>query len=246
MLPKATLKLVRSLKQKAERQHHGLFVAEGDKCCAEILASKIGVEEVFATQEWVDKNQTVLKGKKNRVVSGREMEQLSSLKSRPGVLLLGRQPRYTLDIQKLERKISLALDDIQDPGNMGTIIRIADWFGIENLLCSPACADAYNNKSIQASMGSIARVKVHQVELEQLMGQNKLPVYGALLKGNNINQTPPPTSGIILIGNEGKGISEKLLPFITQAIAIPRYGQAESLNAAIATGLICAWARKAF
>ena len=164
-------------------------------------------------------------------------------------------PKYELNLESLKGKLTLVLDDIKDPGNLGTIIRIADWFGIENIVCSPETVDVFNPKVVQATMGSISRIMVHYVPLMEFLEVQslkfKVPVYGALLEGKNIYNEKLSTEGLIVIGNESKGISEKLLPFITEKISIPTFshyksngGEAESLNAAIATSIICSEFRR--
>ena len=164
-------------------------------------------------------------------------------------------PRYTLNISALSEKLTLLLDTIKDPGNLGTIIRIADWFGIETIICSPQSADAFNPKVIQATMGSITRVKIHYTDLSEFVARNqketKLPVYGALLEGENLYKQNLPSAAFILIGNESRGISAELIPSISNKITIPSFshfkttpGETESLNAAIATSIICSEFRR--
>ena len=178
-----------------------------------------------------------------------EIDRVSLLKNPQQVLAVFRQSQYQLDFTSLSGKLSLVLDSIQDPGNLGTIIRIADWFGIENIICSIETADVYNPKTIQATMGALARVKVHYTDLSIFLGQNKiLPVYGTFLTGKDIyteNLTP---EGLIVMGNEGNGISETIESFISKRLYIPNYpaGQptSESLNVAVATAIACAEFRR--
>jgi rRNA methylases len=139
----------------------------------------------------------------------------------------------------LNKKFSIVLDRIQDPGNMGTIIRTADWYGIENIICSEDCVEVYNPKVVQATMGSLSRINVHYVDLASVLTDTKLPVYGALLDGENIYNTNFGTEGLIVMGNEGNGLTEKIKQLVTRAITIPRGGKAESLNVAIATAIFC-------
>jgi RNA methyltransferase, TrmH family len=171
------------------------------------------------------------------------------------VLAICEIPEYILEVQLLKNKLTLVLDDIKDPGNLGTIIRIADWFGIENILCSNDTADTFNPKVVQATMGSIARVKVHYTALTDFFrienGKLNIKSYGALLEGDNIYTKQLSSEGFIIIGNESKGISEDLLPYITDKVTIPAFshyrsdtGEAESLNAAIATAIICSEFRR--
>jgi len=161
------------------------------------------------------------------------------------VLLIGKIPELTIPEETIATQISLALDGISDPGNLGTIIRIADWFAIETIFCSEDCADAYNPKTVQASMGSLARVKVMEVNLKTLFAQYaNAPVYGTFPVGENIFEMNPLRSGFLLIGSEAHGIRNDLLPLIEKKITIPRIGKAESLNAAVAAGIVCAWLKK--
>jgi TrmH family RNA methyltransferase len=247
MLTKATVKLIQSLKDKKSRQQHQLFLAEGSKTIAELLASKIKVKTVFATADWIGNNNALITNTFDCItVSEKELKQLSNLVTPQQVIALAEIPEYGLAKTTLTNVFSIVLDGIQDPGNLGTIIRIADWYGIEHIICSPHCADIYNPKVIQATMGSFIRTKLYYTELDAFLEANKkIPVYGALMNGNNLHQTKISQTGMLLIGNEGSGISQPLLKYITQPITIPRRGNAESLNAAVATAIICdAWARE--
>lgn len=181
-------------------------------------------------------------------ISVNDLEKISSLKTPQDVVAQIRIPEWpVLRHNDLKGRFSLVLDGIQDPGNMGTIIRIADWFGIVNLICSEDTVDIYNPKVVQASMGSLARVKVHYTELSEFLSQVKPPVYGALLDGDNIYETDFGNEGLLLMGNEGNGIRPEVQKLITKAVTIPRIGKAESLNVAIATALFCSEsARKSF
>ncbi|MNN63391.1 23S rRNA (guanosine-2'-O-)-methyltransferase RlmB [compost metagenome] len=144
-----------------------------------------------------------------------------------------------IEVSDLRNCYNIVLDDVQDPGNLGTIIRTAEWFGIKHIICSIGTVDAYNPKVVQATMGSLARIQVHYVDLHELISSTDLPVYGALLNGQSIYQTEWSTEGLIVMGNEGNGISEEIITLIDQAVTIPRIGQAESLNVAVATTIFC-------
>jgi len=240
MLAKSTVKLIRSLKDKRQRYEEKLFVAEGVKSVIELLSSKLDIESIFATESWYKQHQQLCGRRTVEIISEKELDQVSNLKTTQDVLLLARIPDNKLKISSFQHKISLALDTIQDPGNLGSIIRIADWFGIENILCSPSCADAYNSKAVQASMASIARVNIFYEDLENIFKQTTIKVYGAIINGKNIYKEKLPSEAIILIGNEGQGIDQSLEKFIHVPISIPRIGHTESLNAALATGIICA------
>jgi TrmH family RNA methyltransferase len=245
MLTKATVKLIQSLKDKRHRQESGLFVIEGTKIIAELPASKITLKTLFATRNWLEENEHLFKHVEKIEVSTEQLRQLSFVKTPQQVLALAYLPENTFSIQQLESSFSIVLDALQDPGNLGTIIRIADWYGIQHIICSPECADVFNPKVIQASMGSFVRVKVIYADLEELLTNTSLPVLGALMNGENIHQYHLPRHGLLVIGNEGSGIRKSLLQHVTQPITIPRFGGAESLNAAIASAIICdSWARQ--
>jgi len=170
----------------------------------------------------------------------KDIEKISTLKTPQEVIGLVKIPIWaTLNYNSLKQKFSLVLDNIQDPGNMGTIIRTADWFGITDIVCSEDTVDVYNPKVVQATMGSLARVNVHYVSLEQVLPQIGLPVFGAMLDGENIYNSNFDTEGLLVMGNEGNGISPAIERLITTKITIPRAGKAESLNVAIATAILC-------
>ena len=240
MLSRAQIKYIRSLRLKKYRQKYSRFVVEGVKVVEELLRERnIVIDALYATALWCDS-----KGLSDKAFHGitvvqvneQELRQISVAEAPQQVIAVCRLPEKA-EWPDLSGQVSLALETIQDPGNLGTIIRIADWFGIENVICSPDCVDAFNPKCIQATMGSIARVKITEMALENLGG--KIPIYAASLSGKDIRTFKPVREGIILIGNEGHGLSEKALQIATHCITIPRIGMAESLNAAVATGIIC-------
>lgn len=232
MLSKSKIKQIQSLNVKKYRQKYSQFTVEGAKSVKELLNSDLQVVEIFATDKWEDTHPMAV------IVDEKELKTISNLSTPPTVIAWVKMPDYTLELSKLKEKLTIALDNIQDPGNLGTIIRIADWYGIEHIICSPDSVDLYNPKVINATMGSFTRVKVFYADLAEVFTETKLPVYGTLLEGENIHQMAAPKEGIILIGNEGKGISKELLPLVTKAVSIPRFGEAESLNAAIATAVV--------
>lgn len=247
MLSKNRAKLITSLHDKKGRREHQLFIAEGEKIVAELLQSEIVVQEVYSTDARIENQESKIKQGIN--ITETELKKISTLSTPPQILAVCEIPKHELKIEDLRDKLTLVLDDIRDPGNLGTIVRIADWFGIKDIICSEDCVDAYNPKTVQATMGSIARVKIHYAILEDVLkGMKDIPVYGALLEGENIYRKKLNDKGFIIIGNESKGISEKLLPFITDKISIPSFNKkdagAESLNAAIATALICSEFRR--
>ena len=259
MLSKNQFKFVNSLKQKKFREEHNLFIAEGAKIVHELLNSQIKVKWVFATAAFLSSfemgraEETLInKAVEFIEIKENELERLSALTTPNEALAICEIPRYELNRDKLNDKLTLVLDNIKDPGNLGTIIRIADWFGIETIICSNETADAFNPKVVQATMGSIARIKLHYTDLIAFFEKNKqLPVYGALLEGDTIYSKQLSANGFILIGNESRGISDHLMPFISDKISIPSFshfkagrGEAESLNAAIATSIICSEFRR--
>jgi TrmH family RNA methyltransferase len=246
MLTKATAKLIQSLKDKRARQESGLFVVEGTKTVTELPASKIKVKSLFATSSWISANESLFPAHTEIVeVSETQLRQLSFQQSPQHVLALAEIPFARFDAQEVLSGFVLALDTVQDPGNLGTIIRIADWYGITDILCSEGCADVYNPKVIQATMGSFMRVRLHYTSLEELFETYRPVVAGAVMNGENLHKVKLPHKGVLLIGNEGAGIGIGLLPYITRPVTIPRFGGAESLNAGVATAIICdAWARQ--
>ncbi len=239
MLSKRTIQFLKSLKDKASRHAEGFFLVEGSKTAIEILTSNLHIEAIYATNEWCNIFPNYKNHAKLFLCSQNEIEQISSLKSTRDVLVQVAMKDKFFKYNHLNSNFTIVLDEIQDPGNLGTIIRIADWYGIKNIVCSQNTADCYNNKCIQATMGSIARVNIYYENLVHFFELNKLPVYGAFMEGIALKNAGLITPSIIVIGNEGKGINENLQPFITQKISINRLGQAESLNAAIATAIIC-------
>lgn len=235
-LSKIKIKLIRSLRSKKNRDLEQLFVVEGEKIILELLNETPEIVEFICT---TDANFSF---EGSYLVSDRSMKEISSL-SNPGELLaVVRFPKMDVPSNGL----IIALDGIQDPGNLGTIIRTADWFGVTKIVCSLDTVDCFNSKVVQATMGSLFRVSIEYVELTEYLSQNRLPVYGALLDGQNMYAAPLERSGILVIGNEGKGISDAVKPFITQPIFIPKFGEAESLNAAMAAGIILAEYRRNF
>jgi TrmH family RNA methyltransferase len=254
MLSKNQIKFINSLKQKKYREEHNLFVAEGAKIVPELLASGIKVKQVFATSEFLRKHK-IEDNIERFEIKEAELERISSLMTANEALALCEIPVYEMDNASFSDQLTLVLDDIKDPGNMGTIIRIADWFGIGNVVCSNNSVDVFNPKVVQATMGSIARIKIHYAELKSFIIKQKesgqIPVYGALLEGENIYSKELPESGIIIIGSESHGISDSVREMVTDKISIPSFshysqsgGEAESLNAAVATAIICSEFRR--
>jgi TrmH family RNA methyltransferase len=235
MLSANQKKFVNSLKQKKFRIQHDSFIVEGAKMLNELLQSDYIIEAIFATQNWIDKNSR----EEAIIISEKELKQISSLKTPNEVLAVVKQKENrSIDFSS---QLTIALDQIQDPGNLGAIIRTADWFGISNIICSKDCVDLYNSKVIQATMGSFFRVNVIYKDLAPFIKDNQnLTIYGALLEGEIITKKKINLNGsILLMGNESNGISNDLIPLINERIAIPKFGGAESLNVAVATAIIC-------
>ncbi len=236
-MTKAEIQFIRSLSDKRVRDAEHLFVAEGDKLVEEIRNSKFRIRRIYTTR--ID-----IKGHDVELIDKKEMERISQLKTATDTLAVVEQPINRLEIDT--KALMLALDGVQNPGNLGTIIRLADWFGIKDIICSKECADCYNPKVVQATMGAILRVRVHYVDdLAHLLSSAKtkgMPIYGTLLTGENIYTTNIENRGIIVMGNEGRGLSPECCTTLTHQLLIPPYPAdaptSESLNVAMATGII--------
>ncbi len=251
MISKNKAKLLRQLENKKHRQETGLFVAEGPKVVGDLLAV-MRARSIFATEEWIAAHRAI-DADEVGVVSDEELRRISYLQHPQQVLATFPLPRTTGSVTEWVHHIStelcLALDGVQDPGNVGTIIRIADWFGIRHIFCSPDTADAYSPKVVQATMGSIARVQVTYTDLCQLIEALPagIPVYGTLLDGDDLYSTPLAPHGLLVMGNEGKGISPAVTAKVSHRLLIPPYPVnqgADSLNVAIATAVCCAEFRR--
>ena len=244
MVSKNDIKRIKQLELKKYRQREGLFVAEGPKVVGDLLKTGFKPKAIFATEEWtgnrLSEPYTCL-----RIVTNDNLCKLSFLQHPQQVLALFPIP----DQHQMPSPcgLCLALDGVQDPGNLGTIIRIADWFGIRDIFCSKDTADAWNPKVVQATMGSIARVNIYYGELQDVLAETRIPVYGTLLDGEDLYQQELSSDGIIVMGNEGNGISPTIRPLIKHRLLIPSYSSgdtAESLNVAIATAITCAEFRR--
>jgi TrmH family RNA methyltransferase len=238
MLGKSKTKYIQSLGQKKARDEEGLFIAEGPRIIAELLAeNRTPVREIYALQSWTDEHVSKTNGIAITVITEDELGRISQLSTPNQILALvekGAEP-----LLRPNGKVTLVLDGIQDPGNLGTIIRIADWFGIDQIICSPDCADQYNPKVVQATMGSIARVQLQYTDLVSWLSPYKnIPVYATALNGKDIAAVPVMKEGVIIIGNESKGIRPQVMELAIERITIPKKGKAESLNAAVAAGII--------
>jgi RNA methyltransferase, TrmH family len=241
MLLKSRVKYIQSLGQKKFRDEEGVFVAEGPKLINELLhAGNVDLVSMFAIKEWIDNNPQLagaLSSTKFNVINDGELKRVSFLSTPNQVLGIFKKPVFKPS--GLDHAVSLMLDWIQDPGNLGTIVRTADWFGIKRVICSFDCADVFSPKTIQATMGSVSRVFVSYGDLKKILLEHaNLPVFGAVLEGKNLTELGAINEGFILIGNESIGIRDDLREQIQYHITIPRLGNAESLNAAVATGII--------
>lgn len=238
MLGKSKIKYIQSLGQKKFRDEAGLFIAEGPKIVEELIRiAPAQVKEVFALQEWLNQAPSLPTTINSVSITEEELEKISQLKTPNKVLAL--VSYFTEERIRLNNQLSIGLCGIQDPGNLGTIIRIADWFGIRQVICSKDSADRYNPKVVQSTMGSIARVNVFYTDIDVLLRENPgFPVYATALEGEDVKTAGQPSEGLILIGNESKGIPAAILGMANKRITITRKGGAESLNAAVATGII--------
>ncbi len=241
MLSKTMVKYIQSLGHKKLRDEGGIFIAEGHKVVAELFASgKFKCKLLCAVSEWMNDNKILLTGlsAENKIeISETELQKISLLTTPNSVLaIFYKKVKESVD---LKNNLSLMLDGIQDPGNMGSIIRNADWFGVKNIICSNNCVDSYNPKVVQSTMGSLARVNIVYTDLKIFLDKNKeIKTYAATLDGEIIFSFKKIKEGIILIGNESKGVSGELLNLCSNKITIPKHGEAESLNAAVACGII--------
>ena len=242
MINKTHTKYIQSLHHKKFRDEYGMFIAEGPKVVLDLLDSREFVcRQLFTVNDWLQNNANTLKkysGMEVIAVQDFELEKISLLSTSNNVLAVFEKKNFTAP-GNIKGKITLALDTIQDPGNFGTIIRTADWFGVEHIICSAGCADMYNPKVVQSTMGSLARVNIFYTDLTNWLQENStVKKYAADLEGKNIGTINNIKEAIIIIGNEGKGISNDVMKLVDEKITIPKIGDAESLNAAVATGII--------
>jgi TrmH family RNA methyltransferase len=237
MINKNELKYIQSFAHKKHWAEESVFILEGPKMMEELMASEWVIRQAYATKEWIETQP--FKPHYVTEVADFELDKLTQLQKANQVLALVEKKQIN-SLLNLKGKLTLLLDGIQDPGNLGTIIRTADWFGLEQIVVSADTASCFNPKVIQSTMGSILRVDVIVEDLEALIQSSKMPVYGAVLEGKSIQTTELAKEGLLIIGNESKGIRSPLLALITDPITIPKYGAAESLNAAVATGIILA------
>ena len=252
MLSKNKIKLINSLEKKKFRDSLNLFLAEGEKIGKDILNSSYEIVSIAGTDDWFSRNKTKSFDCELIVTEKEELKKISFLKTTPEVIFLLKKKDMVVLPEHIKEKLTIVLDDIQDPGNLGTIIRLADWFGIENVICSPNSVDVYNPKVIQATMGAFCRVNVSYTPVADFLKECRIfenfEIYGTYLEGENIFQATLFPKGIIVMGNEGNGISEETGKFIGTKLNIPSFPPerptSESLNISIATSIVCAEFRR--
>jgi len=253
MLTRAQLRLVVSLQDRTDRDRLGLYVVEGDKLVREALALRADVETVYAVAEWI-RGAPIASEPQSRTiveVSPHELRRMSAQKSPNAALAVVRKPLPVLDGAASDSNLTFALDAVRDPGNLGSLLRVAAWFGIEDVVASTDCADAFQPKVVQASMGALFHVRVHSIDLEPfLVGVRSrgLPVYGAALQGTSIYEADLEPRGVILLGNESFGLSERLACLASQRLVIPPWRESgpgrDSLNVAMAAAVLCSEFRR--
>ena len=246
MLSQANQKWIRSLEHKKFRQEQGLFLAEGSKCCTDLL-EVLPCRFLAATTTWLAAHPD-LRASDIAEATQEEIRKASLLKNPQEVLAVFETPFYKFEPEQLKGNLSLALDTVQDPGNLGTILRIADWFGIRNVYCSVGTVDAFNPKTVQATMGAIGRIRIQYTDLPAFLAAVHLPVYGTFLEGKILYEADLQNEGIIVMGNEGNGISPAVEKWITDKLFIPDYPMgktgSESLNVSVATAIVCSEFRR--
>ena len=239
MLSKSQISFVNALHQKKHRKEHNLFIAEGTKSILEFTQSKYIVNTIFHTSGALPKLSNLSQKVKLHEVSDSELKKISVLTTPQDALALVEIPKRTENTpESFKGRFVMILDGVQDPGNLGTIIRTADWFGFSELICSEDTVDVYNPKVVQATMGSLARMKVYYQALPEFLNSSNMPVFGTLLDGKSLYETDFGTEGFIILGNEGNGISNQVKALVDVAVTIPKFGGAESLNVAITSAII--------
>ncbi len=241
MLTKAALQRLRSLREKKHREALGLFVIEGEKVVGELLAAQFPFHEIHATDAW--------SGPRTHALTPDEMARASHFPTPSSVLAVGPLARLPLAPGELAAGLTLALDGVQDAGNVGTLLRIADWFGFARVVLSPECADLFHQKTINASMGSFARVRTHNADLGAVLADLRrtapaVPILGCDLDGTAVHELTPLRDAVVVIGSEGRGLAPAVKAAVSRFVTIPRHGGAESLNAAVAAGIVCAQLRR--
>lgn len=242
MITNNQIKLINSLTKKKHRDANQLFIAEGDKLVYDLCTNNHPIEQIYATPQWINSH-SVPSSISVSETSNQYLKKVTQLKTAPQVIALCHIKEDITDKINLEKELVIALDNIQDPGNLGTIIRLADWFGIKHIICSNETVDVYNPKVVQATMGAIARVHTNYTNLSKFIKNTneQIPVYGTFLDGDNIYQTELSSNGIIVMGNEGQGISSEIAQLVNKRLLIPNFSDtkntSESLNVSMATGI---------
>ena len=241
MLSKSQIGFIKSLHQKKYRKENATFIIEGIKSILEFISSPYQIHSIYFVSEFSSLLTNLPANIKLFEVNNAELEKISTLQTPQGILALVHIPNSAvIDPDAFSNSFSIVLDGIQDPGNLGTIIRTADWFGIKHVICSPNTVEVYNPKTVQATMGSLSRVKVHYTDIASFLEQTDVPIFGAVLDGDSLYTTDWGGAGMIVLGNEGQGISPAVMQLITNPVTIPRVGEAESLNVAISAAILCA------
>jgi len=256
MLSKNKIKFINSIKKKKYRDAHQIFFAEGEKLVNELLLSEAEISTIFATNEWIEQHQQIIDKKTIPLclITNEELKKISALSTPNKVLATIKIPEINYNKTEIAQQLSILLDNVNDPGNLGAIIRIADWFGIKNIFCTKESVDLYNPKVVQATMGAIFRVNVHYIDFQELLhdfsDDNDFNIYGTFLEGNNIYHEPLSPKGFIMMGSESHGISQQWEPYIQQKLFIPNYPDTkkttESLNLSTATAIVCSEFRRRF
>jgi TrmH family RNA methyltransferase len=237
MIHKNELKYIQSFAHKKHWAEESVFILEGPKMMEELMASDWVIKQAYATKEWIQ-NQP-FKPHYVTEVADFELDKMTQMQRANQVLALVQKQSIPSNIA-LKGKFTIVLDGIQDPGNLGTIIRTADWFGLDQIIVTADTVSCYNPKVVQSTMGSILRVKVIEADVTELLASSNLPIYGAVLEGKSLHTTQFAKEGVLIIGNESKGIRPTMMHLITDPVTIPKIGAAESLNAAVATGILLA------
>lgn len=253
MISKSQISYIKSLQQKKFRKEHQQFIVEGDKLCDEFLQSDYSIQGIYVLESKREKYELLLSKLSKNIeivlLKQEDIDKLSNMSTSPEVLMLVDIPKESLvsdiPLEVFTNNLVLVLDGVKDPGNMGTILRIADWFGISHVVCSEDCVELYNPKVVQSTMGSLLRTNVYYTNLEEfLSSKSEVSIFGALLEGENIYSYSEKINGVLVMGSESHGISKQLLPLINKPVTIPSFGEAESLNVAIATGILCSEAKR--
>jgi TrmH family RNA methyltransferase len=247
MLSKSQISFIKSLHQKKYRKEQGIFIIEGIKSIVEFIPSAYQIHSIYFLAEYQSLLPKLPSNIKLFEVNNAELEKISTLQAPQGILALVHIPETVVfDKKLLANNFTLVLDGIQDPGNLGTIIRTADWFGFQNVICSANTVEVYNPKTVQATMGSLCRVKVVYQDIAELIKGSTIPVFGAMLNGDSLYEIQWGTEGIVILGNEGQGVSTEIIKLIDHPVTIPRVGEAESLNVAVSAAIFCADIRRIF